>query len=252
MKEGSRREAAAGCLIRLTQICHFRSTGKCPPANCLPGDSGLEKWYKNSLCLLQEGTWCSQCRTALSSLGATEPAGFGISVTRGRKGSVSEAHRLLQRHNPLHWKIVGAYRLKKTTRHLFRCLFTRWSLYKVSSYNILSNIRHYIWLKTEIRFQSGKHLMVHHLTDVLRQFRTTARHTPKSLCLPGRCLTPDYLSPLAAILAVSPLLPIAGGIEWDLTSCVNLWLSNVWAEIILKAIFLGISNKPSLCKHQPN
>lgn len=69
--------------------------------------------------------------------------------------------------------------------------------------------------------------MVHHLTDVLRQFRTTARHTPKSLCLPGRCLTPDYLSPLAAILAVSPLPPIAGGIEWDLTSCVNLWLSNV-------------------------
>lgn len=69
--------------------------------------------------------------------------------------------------------------------------------------------------------------MVHHFTDVLRQFRTTARHTPKSLCLPGRCLTPDHLSPLAAILAAPPLPAIAGGIEWDLKSCVNLWLSNV-------------------------
>lgn len=57
MKEGSRREAAAGRLTQFTQICHFRSTAKCLPATCLSGDPSLEKWYKSSLCLLQKSTW---------------------------------------------------------------------------------------------------------------------------------------------------------------------------------------------------
>lgn len=86
---------------------------------------GLEKRYKSSLCVVQEGTWCSWCRTALSSLGVTEPAGFGVIVTRGRKGLVSEASRLLQSHNLLQWQTIGTYSLKKTTKHLVRCFLTR-------------------------------------------------------------------------------------------------------------------------------
>lgn len=125
MKEGSRREAAAGRLTQFTQICHFRSTVKCLPANCLSGDPSLEKWYKSSLCLLQKSTWAF---TVLPSLWFTGQAGLRgyfrrTCVTKLRqKSPMSQVYNLLQRCcNPLHWKMLGTCILKKTASHLFRC-----------------------------------------------------------------------------------------------------------------------------------
>lgn len=77
MKEGSRREVAAGCLIWLTRVCHFRSAGKCPPANCLPGDwksdtRVLCEWYRKARGAHGAGqlcpAWGSQNQLDLGSL----------------------------------------------------------------------------------------------------------------------------------------------------------------------------------------